>query len=78
MNTPQYLFGVMAKRVNYNVGRVYKEAGLAMDRVGSRLNNDIAYMQDLSRHRQCMPIYNNIPYTEDAWIAPNASIVGEV
>ena len=64
MNTPQYLVGLMVKRANYTVGRVLKEAGLgkypldvfinniiAMDRFGSRLHNDIAYMQDLSRHR---------------------------
>ena len=49
-----------------------------MDRFGSRLGNDIAYMQDLSRHRQKMPIYDSIPQTENAWIAPNATLIGEV
>ena len=63
MNSPAYLLGKIAQRVNYNFGRVFKEAGLgkllslsyswfiAMDRFGSRAQNDVAYMQELSRHR---------------------------
>lgn len=49
-----------------------------MDRFGSRLVNDVAYMQELSRHRQVMPLYDIAPHVDDAWIAPNASLVGEV
>lgn len=30
MNTPQYIAAQMVKRVNYNIGRVLKEAGLGM------------------------------------------------
>ena len=45
-----------------------------MDRFGSRMQNDIGYMQELSRHRQKLPLYDNIPRTDDAWIAPNASL----
>ena len=44
MNSPAYLFGKMTKRINYNIGRVLKEAGLAMDRAGSRMENDVAYL----------------------------------
>lgn len=47
---------------------------IAMDRFGSRMQNDIAYMQELSRHRQKLPLYDSIPRTDDAWIAPNASL----
>ncbi|CDW74518.1 UNKNOWN [Stylonychia lemnae] len=78
MNSPAYLLGKITQKVNYNFGRVFKEAGLAMDRFGSRLQNDIAYSQDLSRHRQLMPIQDLAPVVDNAWIAPNASLVGEV
>jgi hypothetical protein len=47
---------------------------LAMDRHGSRLCNDIAHMQEMSRHRQQMPIYDSIPQVDQAWVAPNASL----
>ena len=60
------------------MGRVYKEAGLSLDRFGSGLLNDVAYQAETSRHRQKMPLYDAIPKVEDAWIAPNATLVGDV
>jgi gamma-carbonic anhydrase len=51
---------------------------IAMDRFGSRMQNDVAYMQELSRHRQQMPLYDVVPHVDNAWIAPNASLIGEV
>ena len=65
-------------RTSYNTGRVLKEAGLAMDRFGSRFNYDVAYMIEYSRHRKVLPIYDNIPEIKDAWIASNATVVGNV
>ena len=44
MNSAGYFVGKATTRVKYNLGRIYKEAGLSMDRFGSGLNNDIAYM----------------------------------
>lgn len=44
MNSPALLISKVSQRVSYNFGRVFKEAGLAMDRFGSRLQNDVAYM----------------------------------
>jgi carbonic anhydrase/acetyltransferase-like protein (isoleucine patch superfamily) len=78
MNSPAYLVGKITQRANYNIGKVLKEAGLAMDRFGSRLLNDVAYMQELSRHRQTMSLYDVQPAVDDAWVAPNASLIGEV
>ena len=49
-----------------------------MDRFGSRLNNDIAYRSLNSRHRQVLPLYDSIPEITDAWVAPNATLVGNV
>ena len=45
-----------------------------LDRAGSRLSNDIAYTQELSRHRQLLNIYDSKPEIDSAWIAPNATI----
>ena len=39
------------QRMQYNVGRVLVEAGLTLDRIGSRYHYDIAYKTELSRHR---------------------------
>ena len=32
-----------------------------MDRFGSRMTNDVGYYQELSRHRQVMPLYDVVP-----------------
>ena len=47
-----------------------------MDRLGSKIENDIAYLQDLSRHRQILPLYDAVPEASDAWVAPNACLAG--
>ena len=49
-----------------------------MDRFGSKLTNDVAYMSDSSRHRQQMPLYDAIPKVKEAWVAPNATLIGDV
>ena len=66
------------QRLTYNIGRVQKEAGLNLDRIGSGLVHDVAYLHDSPRHRKMMPIYDNVPVAEDAWVAPNASLIGNV
>ena len=42
------------------------------------MTNDISYLGRPSRHRQLMPIYDSIPVVQDAWVAPNATLVGDV
>ena len=49
-----------------------------MDRFGSRLSYDVAYEADLSRHRQLLPLYDCVPSVKNAWVAPNATLVGSV
>ena len=49
-----------------------------MDRFGSRLSNDIAYRAELPRHRQTLSLYDQMPQIKDAWVAPNAALVGDV
>jgi len=35
-------------------------------------------MTDSTRHRQQLPLYDCVPQVKDAWIAPNASLIGNV
>ena len=38
----------------------------------------IEYQEKLSKHRFKLPLYDLVPKTEAAWIAPNCTLVGEV
>ena len=99
MNTPAYVVSKVTQRLQYNLGRVQKEAGLRkyhicsslfifsytlmflvteLDRIGSQYTQDVAYLHESSRHRQRMPLYDAIPEVSDAWVAPNATLLGEV
>ncbi len=49
-----------------------------MDRFGSRLTDDIAYTQTLSRHRQLMSLEEMKPAVDYSFIASNATLTGEV
>lgn len=49
-----------------------------MERFGSKLSNDVAYTQTLSRHRNIMQLDIHKPSVEYSWIAPNSTLVGEV
>jgi len=66
------------QRVKYCAGRALKEGGLAMDRFGSRMGNDVAYTFNYSRHRTLMPLYGQIPQAASAWVAPNSTLAGSV
>jgi len=35
-------------------------------------------MQETSRHRQQLPLYDSVPQVQDAWVAPNAALIGDV
>jgi carbonic anhydrase/acetyltransferase-like protein (isoleucine patch superfamily) len=49
-----------------------------IDRLGCQMTNDISYLQETSRHRQVMPLFDAVPQTAESWIAPNAALVGDV
>jgi len=67
------------KRTGYSIGRMARETGLALDAAGSRYTKDIAHLELLSRHRNIMPLYDLQPIIlNDTYIAPNASVIGEV
>ena len=68
----------LTNRANYVVGRFLKELGLQLDRYGSHLGYDIAYAQHLSRAQQVIPLYEHKADIRNAWIAPNATLIGRV
>lgn len=64
------------QHIKVKLGSNLKELGLELDRKGSVMTNDIAFMQPLNRHRQVIKTGHHIPQTNGAWIAPNACLVG--
>ena len=49
-----------------------------LDRYGSEFTGDVAYRIDFSRHRKILPLQNGIPEVNNAWVAPNATLAGQV
>lgn len=73
------LVSAIGKRTYYSIGRMFRETGLALDKYGSVLSKDIAYLEPLSRHRSVMPLYDLEPSIFlNSFVAPNSTIVGEV
>lgn len=69
----------ISQRFRHSLALMAQETGIALDQHGSRLTKDIAYLEPLNRHRCVQGIYDSIPIlSEDTYIAPNCSIVGEV
>eukprot|EP00501_MAST-03F_sp_TOSAG23-6_P001453 GSMAST32.ASY1.ANO1.1510.1 assembled CDS len=67
------------RRFTSELGRCLRETGQALDRVGMRAQNNERFREQFSRHRKIMGIFDKTPdIANDCWIAPSASIVGEV
>jgi hypothetical protein len=62
------------KFFKYNLGKSLCEWGLGFDRVGSRLTEDISYLQKLSRHRTYLSVYDVKPTIDNAFVAPSSSL----
>ncbi|GAU15284.1 hypothetical protein TSUD_03510 [Trifolium subterraneum] len=66
-------------RAIYSVGFWIRETGQAIDRLGSRLQGNYYFQEQLSRHRTLMNIFDKAPSVDkDAFIAPSASVIGDV
>ncbi|KAL0448302.1 UNVERIFIED_CONTAM: Gamma carbonic anhydrase 1, mitochondrial [Sesamum latifolium] len=66
-------------RAFYTVGFWIRETGQALDRLGSRLQGNYFFQEQLSRHRTLMNVFDKVPVVDkDAFVAPNASILGDV
>lgn len=62
-----------------NLGKMVREAGLELDRRGSRIVKDIAYLEPINRHRNVLNIdHYKVTLSPSAHIAPNATVYGDV
>jgi carbonic anhydrase/acetyltransferase-like protein (isoleucine patch superfamily) len=65
----------------YSLGHVFREAGETLDGIGCWLQGSLAYKEQLNRTRRVMNFVNKQPKIqsrERTFIAPNASVIGEV
>lgn len=73
------MIGYLVKRNRTFIGKFITEVGGFFERVGSRINNDLGYLQVFSRHRQLASHTCFSPDVNDtSIIAPNASLNGDV
>ncbi|KAL6048755.1 Gamma carbonic anhydrase family protein [Balamuthia mandrillaris] len=69
----------MLKRLAYNLGNGFRETGQTLDRIGSAMQGNFAYKEQLCRHRRVMPLYDLRPkLAHNVFVAPNATVVGDV
>jgi len=69
----------MLKRLSYALGQTIRETAYGLDRVGCRLQGNYAFKEQLNRHRRVMGLYDLQPRLEDdVFVAPNASVIGDV
>ncbi|KAL2249750.1 gamma carbonic anhydrase 2, mitochondrial [Sesamum indicum] len=66
-------------RAIYTLGNWIRVTGQAVDRVGCRLQGSYYFQEQLSRHRTLMDLLDKSPVVDkDAFIAPGASVIGDV
>ncbi|GER35557.1 gamma carbonic anhydrase 2 [Striga asiatica] len=66
-------------RAVYTLGNWIRATGQAMDRVGFKLQGSYYIPEQISRHRTLMAIFEKSPVVDkDAFIAPSASVIGDV
>jgi carbonic anhydrase/acetyltransferase-like protein (isoleucine patch superfamily) len=70
----------MIRKVIAETGKCLRETGQALDRLGCRAMGDhVSFRETWSRHRKLMNLYNKRPVVAvDSFIAPNASVIGDV
>src|SRR5438552_1476204 len=62
----------------FYIGMFLSELGGGVERLGSRLTEDRAYLQQLPRHRNIFPIFENKPNIDYSFVAENSTLAGEV
>ncbi|PIN06212.1 Dynactin, subunit p25 [Handroanthus impetiginosus] len=66
-------------RAVYILGNWIRGTGQAMDRLGCRLQGSYYIPEEISRHRTLMNIFDKSPVVDkNAFIAPSASVIGDV
>jgi carbonic anhydrase/acetyltransferase-like protein (isoleucine patch superfamily) len=58
--------------------RFITEMGGDLERKGSKLSNDVAFFQILSRHRKLNPFYDILPTIGNSKISENSTLVGDI
>ena len=75
-------WGLLVETKNYyrqSLGRFLREAGLELDRKGSRMVKDIAYLEPINRHRNILNIWSyRLALSPSTHVAPNATVFGNV
>ncbi|KAK5578731.1 hypothetical protein RB653_008404 [Dictyostelium firmibasis] len=60
-------------------GDALKNTGLILHRTGSKMQGDYGFVEKLNRHTRLTAFGDNIPFVgQKSFIAPNASIIGDV
>ena len=66
-------------RVVVGVGRGFRETGQALERMGSRAQDNWIFAEKICRHRALMNLYDQRPkLSGGVFVAPNASVIGSV
>ncbi|KAL6511776.1 Gamma carbonic anhydrase 2, mitochondrial [Orobanche gracilis] len=66
-------------RAVYTLGSWIRVTGQAMDRLGFQLQGSYYIPDQISRHRTLMDVFEKSPVVDkDAFIAPSASVIGDV
>lgn len=67
------------QKIFYKLGVILRETGDALEKAGCFLQGDLAYKEEMSRHRRVMYFGGNKPkFGSKVFVAPNASIIGSV
>mmetsp|Transcript_10476 Transcript_10476/g.15680 ORF Transcript_10476/g.15680 Transcript_10476/m.15680 type:complete len:225 (+) Transcript_10476:959-1633(+) len=72
------MLNAISKQFRLLVGRGLRESAQALDRAGSRMTGDVAYLERYSRHRKLMPLDEQWPSHGESFIAPSACLAGQV
>ncbi|KAG0582936.1 hypothetical protein KC19_3G096100 [Ceratodon purpureus] len=66
-------------RVVYSLGKAARTTGQALDRIGSRMQLGYTFKDEVSKHQTILSIFGKSPVIgESTFVAPGASVVGEV
>jgi len=69
----------MFKKINFYTGSMCRDLGQKLDKFGATLQGNLAFKEQLSRHRRIMPLQDKIPTLgHTLFIAPDASVIGNV
>ncbi|KAJ1491213.1 trimeric LpxA-like protein, partial [Baffinella frigidus] len=67
-------------RAVWQVGQMVRETGIALERLGCRLQGNYTFLEQLSRHREVMALVSHKKpvVNQGCFVAPSALVVGKV